>query len=82
MKNLLSWGYEDPVKGDYIKNVSTKDLNEQKSVKFKIRKMDKEFISEGHDNYRKPEYSPEKGVYLFDYLQNDGQDLLKKKVFD
>ena len=30
--------------------------------------MDKELISEGHDNYRKPEYSPEKGVYLFDYL--------------
>lgn len=34
--------------------------------------MDKEFVSENHDNYRKPEYSPEKGVYLFNYMEEEG----------
>jgi len=44
--------------------------------------MDKEYISEVHDNYRKPEYSPEKKVHLFNYLEEDEQDLWRKKLYD
>ena len=33
--------------------------------------MDKEYISEVHDNYRKPEFSPEKKVYLFNYVDEE-----------
>ena len=61
MKDIFSWGYEAPVKGDYIKDKSGQ-------LRHKIRKMDREYISEVHDNYRKHEYSPEKGLYLFDFL--------------
>lgn len=34
--------------------------------------MNKEYVSEIHDNYRKPEYNGERGVYLFDYLEEEG----------
>lgn len=44
--------------------------------------MDTEFISEVHDNFRKPEYSPEKGVHLFNYLENNAQEIYKKKIYD
>ena len=44
--------------------------------------MDKEYISEIHDNFRKPEYSPEKKVYLFNYLEEDGQELWRKKLYE
>jgi hypothetical protein len=63
MKNLMSWGYEAPVKGDFIKD--------SLQIKYKIKKMDKEFISEVHDNFRKPEFSPDKGIFLFDYLKTE-----------
>jgi len=44
--------------------------------------MGKEYVSEVQDNYRKPEYSPEKGIYLFNYLDEEGQDKWKKKIID
>ena len=44
--------------------------------------MEKEYISEVHDNYRKPEYSPEKNVFLFNYLDEEGQELMKKKILE
>lgn len=44
--------------------------------------MNKEYVSEVHDNYRKPEISPTKGVYLFNYLEEEDQEKWKKKVYD
>lgn len=73
MKDIFSWGYEAPVKHDYIKDDT--------QLRYKIRKMDKEYISEIHDNYRKHEYSPEKGVYLFNFLDVEGQEKWVKKIF-
>ena len=46
MKEIFSYGYEAPVKNDY-----TKDRAELSN---KIRKMKRAYISESHDNYRKP----------------------------
>lgn len=69
MKDIFSWGYEAPVKSDYVKN--------QTEIRYKIRKMDTEYISEVHDNYRKPEQTDEKGVYLFNFLDKEGQDKWK-----
>jgi hypothetical protein len=56
MGSILQWGYKDqwgynaPTMNDYIKNTKDKELI------YKIRKMDKECISEMNDNYRKPEF--------------------------
>ena len=47
MTELLKGGYEAYIKNDYTKN--TAELNN------KIKKMKREYISEAHDNYRKPE---------------------------
>ena len=49
---------------------------------YKIRKMDKEYISEIKDNYRKPEYYREKGTYLFNFMGQDNQEHWKKKLYD
>ena len=46
MEEIFSYGYEAPVKNDY-----TKDRAELSN---KIRKMKRAYISESHDNYRKP----------------------------
>eukprot|EP00347_Sterkiella_histriomuscorum_P011923 403370574 len=74
MKDIFSWGYEAPVKGDYLKD--------QTEIRYKIRKMDTEYISEVHDNYRKPEQTDEKGVYLFNYLDKDSQEKWKLKLYE
>ena len=74
MKQLMSWGYEAAVKDDFIKD--------DQQLRYKIKKMDKEFISEAHDNFRKPELSPQKGIYLFNYLDEEGQEKWKKKIYD
>ena len=50
MTELLQGGYEAYIKNDYTKN--TAELNN------KIKKMKREYISEAHDNYRKPEQIP------------------------
>ena len=47
MSEIFTWGYEAPIKNDY-----TKDRAE---ISNKIRKMKRAYISESHDNYRKPE---------------------------
>ncbi len=60
----MTWGYEAPVKGDFIKD--------NLEVRYKIKKMEKEYVSENHDNFRKPEYSPEKKIMLFNYLEEEG----------
>lgn len=44
--------------------------------------MDTEYISEVHDNYRKPELTDEKGVYLFNFLDKEGQDKWKLKIYE
>ena len=46
MNEIFSYGYEAPVKNDYTKNKA--------EISNKIRKMKRAFISENHDNYRKP----------------------------
>ena len=74
MSKIFSWGYEAPVRNDYI--------NDHREIKNKIRKMDKEYISEAKDNYRKPEYYKEKDVYLFNYMGKDNQEMWKKKIYD
>lgn len=46
MYEIFSYGYEAPIKNDYTKNKA--------ELSNKIRKMKRAFISESHDNYRKP----------------------------
>ena len=48
MNELLSGGYEAYTKHDYTKNKA--------ELTNKIKKMKREYISENHDNYRKPEF--------------------------
>jgi len=72
MKAIFSWGYEAPVREDY-----TKDKAE---ISNKIRKMRREYISECHDNYRKPQNS-EDNQLLFNYFDQEEIELFKHKVF-
>jgi len=44
--------------------------------------MEKEYISEAKDNFRKPEYYKEKDLYLFNYMGKDNQEMWKKKIYD
>ena len=82
MGSILQWGYKDqwgynaPTMNDYIKNTKEKELI------YKIRKMDKECISEMNDNYRRPEFYQEKNVYLFNFLTTDNQEQWKKKLYE
>ena len=46
MHEIFSYGYEAPIKNDYTKNKA--------ELSNKIRKMKRPYISESHDNYRKP----------------------------
>ena len=73
MKEIFTWGYEAPVKGDFIKD--------QTEIRYKIKKMDKEYISEIHDNYRKHEYG-ETGIPLFNFLDEEGQEKWRRKIYD
>lgn len=43
--------------------------------------MDKEYISEVHDNYRKPEFG-ETGIPLFNFLDLEGQEKWKRKIYE
>jgi hypothetical protein len=74
MAHIFTWGYEAPVKNDYTKD--------DRELQKKIRKMDREYISEAKDNFRKPEYSKEQDAYLFNYLNQDFQELWKRKLYD
>ena len=51
MNEIFSYGYEAPIKNDYTKNKA--------ELSNKIRKMKRAYISESHDNYRKPQGVPE-----------------------
>jgi hypothetical protein len=44
--------------------------------------MEKEQITEQHDNYRKPEFDDERGVFLFNFVSQDNQEMFKKKLYD
>jgi hypothetical protein len=72
MAKIFSWGYEAPVANDYI--------NDKRVLTKKIRKMDREYISEAKDNYRKPEYY--KGSYLFNYMGQEQNEMWKKKLYE
>ena len=88
MTELLQGGYDAYIKNDYTKN--TAELNN------KIKKMKREYISEAHDNYRRPEQMPRDDEdedqnatilrnvnerILFNYFDLDENDMLKKKIF-
>ena len=45
------------------------------SIQTKIKKMKHAYISECHDNYRKPEEG------LFNYFDTQELELLKKKIY-
>lgn len=76
MQQIFSYGYEAPVKNDYTKNKA--------EISNKIRKMKRPFISESHDNYRKPE--PEtvdkNKRFIFNYFDSDEIELFKKLLFE
>ena len=83
MFEIFSYGYEAPIKNDY-----TKDKAE---ISNKIRKMKRAYISESHDNYRKPQELPnhaheqvEKANqrYLFNYFDSDEIERFKRKLFE
>ena len=74
MAKILHWGYEAPVKNDYFKD--------KRELQYKIRKMEKELITEQHDNYRRPEFDDERGVFLFNFVSQDNQEMWKKKLYD
>ena len=78
MYEIFSFGYEAPVKNDYTKNKA--------EISNKIRKMKRPFISEAHDNYRKPQgvegEDQVREQYLFNYFDSDEIELFKKKLFE
>lgn len=73
MTQILTWGYDETTKHDYTKNGS-------KGIQNKIRKMKREYISEAHDNYRRPERTAG-GEVLFDYFDREEIDMFKQKVY-
>lgn len=64
------------MKNDYTKNKA--------EISNKIRKMKRAFISESHDNYRKPEPETDdkNQRFLFNYFDSDEIELFKKKLFE
>lgn len=76
MKTIFSYGYEAPVKNDYTKNKA--------EISNKIRKMKRPFVSESHDNFRKPhsETDDKNQQFLFNYFDSDEIELFKKKLFE
>ena len=83
MYEIFSYGYEAPIKNDYTKNKA--------ELSNKIRKMKRAYISENHDNYRKPKAVDEDDLdfmdsanqqLLFNYFDSDEIELFKKKLFE
>ena len=82
MNVLLSGGYDAYIKNDYTKN--------RAELTNKIKKMKREYISEAHDNYRKPEAHEvrldEDEDYnerlLFNYFDLDEEDQFKKREYN
>ena len=83
MKEIFSYGYEAPIKNDYTKNKA--------ELSNKIRKMKRAYISESHDNYRKPHHVREGAheqieetnqQYLFNYFDSDEIERFKRLLFE
>ena len=83
MKEIFSYGYEAPVKNDYTKN--------RAELSNKIRKMKRAYVSESHDNYRKPQGVPQSAheqvenanqQYLFNYFDSDEIEKFKRMLFE
>ena len=83
MKEIFSYGYEAPVKNDYTKNKA--------ELSNKIRKMKRAYVSESHDNYRKPhnvcdsahqQVEETNQQYLFNYFDSDEIARLKRLLFE
>ena len=73
MAAIFSWGYEAPVKEDYTKDNA--------DISNKIRKMKREYISEQHDNFRRPEKGLDSDTLLFNYFDQEEIDLFKKRLY-
>jgi hypothetical protein len=70
----MTWGLDvAPNPNDYTK----KNAN----ITCKIRKMTTPFISESHDNYRKPEAVKSEKTYIFNYLDKESIEQYKKFLF-
>ena len=83
MNEIFSYGYEAPVKNDYTKNKA--------EISNKIRKMKRAYISESHDNYRKPhkavadaneQVAEANQQLLFVYFDSDEIERFKRKLFE
>ena len=86
MNEIFSWGYEAPIMNDYTKNKA--------EISNKIRKMKRPYISESHDNYRKPEGPVDVNDgktegpldanehFLFNYFDLEEIELFKKKLYE
>lgn len=75
MNEIFSWGYEAPIMNDYTKNKA--------EISNKIRKMKRPYISENHDNYRKPEGPVDVNEqFLFNYFDLEEIELFKKKLYE
>ena len=78
MTEIFSWGYEAPIMNDYTKNNA--------NICNKIRKMKRPYISENHDNFRKPEGAEgEDGVdakLIFNYFDLEEIEMFKRKLYE
>ncbi len=72
MGQIFSWGYEAPVREDYTKNDA--------DISNKIRKMQRGYVSENHDNFRAPEKVADSDQLLFNYFEQDEIDAFKKRL--
>jgi len=70
MSQIMTWGYEAPVKNDYAKDNA--------EISNKIRKTGSTFLSEAHDNFRAPS-NKEKENLLFNYFDFEEMEMFKKK---
>jgi hypothetical protein len=79
MRVILAWGeFDPPVKNDFTTSKGAF------AEKYKINKMGVEFISEKQDNFRdhKQAMNRPKNERVVDYLQNENQGLIKKKIYN
>lgn len=78
MNTILGWGeFDPPIKNDFVSNKGAYQ------EKYKINKMGVEFISEKQDNFRDPckKVNQPKDEQITDYLQNENQSHIKKKIY-
>lgn len=73
MNAIFSWGYEAPVRQDYTKDDA--------DISNKIRKMKREYVSENHDNFRRPEKVTDNNTLLFNYFEQDEVEMFKRRLY-